>query len=219
MSAPLVLAQPLESEDAIKAAVQVYIESHTAHLAKDPLIEVGRLDPRLRLPACEAPLKAFLPSGGRLMGNVTVGVRCPSPKPWSLYVQAAVRMMDQVVVAARPLPRGTVLQAGDLEVAERDVSRLTTGYVSDIKNILGKSLKRRVRAGMALAPRLVAAPVVIHRGDRVSIKAAASSLEVRVEGVALEDGAKGASIRVRNLSSKREIGARVVGPGVVAVQL
>ena len=66
---------------------------------------------------------------------------------------------------------------------------------------------------------MVRAAIAVRRGERVSILATTAALQVRMEGEALSDGAIGEIIRVRNLSSRQEIEAQVVGPGQVQVRM
>ncbi|MCK5639617.1 MAG: flagellar basal body P-ring formation protein FlgA [Gammaproteobacteria bacterium] len=214
-------AQDFQSLDVIRGTVEAYLsEQLGAGNGKSRIsIQSNRLDPRLRLVACTSPLAVHLQSGERIMGSVTVGVRCSTPKPWMLYVQADVKAYAPVLVAARTLRRGGILAAEDMELREMDLSRLGTGYIHDYKEVVGMSLRRPVRLGAVISPGLVAPPKIVNRGDRVFIQAKNGSFEVRMQGQALQDGAKGAIIRVRNLGSKREISAEVVGAGLVAVQM
>lgn len=209
--------QPLET---IRDAAREFLETQaTVPVGAASRITIGQLDERLRLVACEQPLEAFMPPGGRTLGNITVGVRCGGVKPWSLYVQASVEAMATVLVSARPLGRGEVLTEADISAEEKDLAKLTGGYLTDPREVVGMSVKRAVRAGQTLTPALLQARVVVRRGERVVILAQAEGLEVRMEGVALADGAQGQVIRVRNSGSKREIEAVVVAPGVVQVRL
>ncbi len=210
-------ASESEPHENIRVAVEAFLLEQAAEFAREPIISVGRIDQRLRLHACSEPLDTYLPPGGRTTGNVTVGVRCSAPKPWSLIVQAKVEVMEPVVVSARPLQRGEVLRADDLELAERDLASLRGGYFGDPSEVVGMKLKRSLGVGLPLQRGMLAAPIVIKRGDRVSIRAAGGGLDVRMQGEALEAGARGDTIRVRNLSSKRELEARVAGPGQVEV--
>jgi flagella basal body P-ring formation protein FlgA len=209
--------QPLEGiRDAVRAFLDVEVK---VPAGATPRITVGQLDERLRLVACERPLEPFMPPGGRSLGNISVGVRCEGAKPWSLYVQASVEAMAPVVVTARPLGRGEVLTQADLATEETDLARLTGGYLIETREAVGLTLKRSVRAGQVLTPGLLQARLVVRRGERVVILAEAAGLEVRMEGEALEDGAEGQLIRVRNRGSKREVEAAVVAPGIVRVRM
>lgn len=212
-------ARDIESRQAIEAVARGFLEQALAEQGMEGRVSVDELDQRLRLTACEEPLEGFQPPGGRLLGNTTVGVRCAAPKAWSIYVQAKVEVIEEVLVSAVPLSRGTIVSRDDLRFDTRDTARLTTGYITDLTDVVGKRLKRSVRAGMPLNPQLLELPEAIKRGERVSILARGGGLEVRMEGKALEDGAPGQVIRVRNLSSERVIEAEVTGPGIVEVRM
>jgi flagella basal body P-ring formation protein FlgA len=213
------LAQPLESLEAIRGAVQQFLQAQIASSPDESQITVGQLDPRLRLPKCTAPLQTFLPPGYGIGRSTTVGVRCDGDKPWSLYVQASVRSFGKVLVTARPLGRGEVVQAGDIVLKRQELGRLRSGYLTDPAQAVGKRLVRSVNAGTVLSAGLLRAPLMVHRGDRVTIIANTGGLQVRMAGTALEDGAQGQMIRVRNLSSKREVQGVVTGVGIVEVQM
>lgn len=207
--------QPLSS---LRAAAEEFLQKQTAGLAASPRIEVSSLDPRLRLGLCDQSLEAFFPAGGRTQGNVTVGVRCAGSAPWSIYVPAKVQVYDRVIVAARPMSRGTLLRAGDVELTELDVTSLASGYLTTPDEALGKTLRRNVQLGAAIGPGLIELPKVIRRGERVQILARTGGMEVRMGGEALEDGAEGELIRVRNRSSRRSVEGVVTGPGTVEVR-
>lgn len=214
------VASGIQSLDSIREAVRTFLLEEAAEEAQQDLqVTVGQLDPRLRLQACDTPLETFFLRGGRRIGNVTVGVECNGTKPWSLYVQAKVQMMADVVVARRPLPRGSVITLDDVALEKRDLSQLNAGYLTDLERVVGMTLKHAVRAGLALTPTLVDAPVAIRRGQTVTILARQGGLEVRMEGEALADGAVGELIRVRNRSSELAIQAEVIAPGVVQVRM
>lgn len=212
-------AEKLQSLPAIQQAAIGYLEGQHTNTLRQPQVTAAALDPRLRLAACEAPLEAFTPPGQRTMGATTVGVRCGAPVSWTVYVQATVALIRPVLVARRPLPRGTVLTGADVQVVEQDVSRLTLGYLADLKDIDGMILRRSVTAGTVLHPALVQHPVSIRRGERVTILGQVAGIEVRMEGQAMADGAKGELIRVRNLSSGRDVEGVVVAPGLVQVRM
>ena len=58
---------------------------------------------------------------------------------------------------------------------------------------------------------------LVRRGARVEILARHGSLQVRMAGKALQNGSRGQRIRVRNLSSGREISGEVIASGVIQV--
>lgn len=212
-------AEAIQSLDVVRDQVKDFLEKQAAGLPNTPRIEVGALDPRLRLPLCPEPLETWFPAGARAQGNVTVGVRCKAGASWSIYVPAQVQVFDRVVVSARPLSRGSVLAAGDVELTDMEVTHLAGGYLGAPDQAIGKMLRRNVQLGAVLGPGLLELPKLIQRGERVQIIARTGGMEVRMEGEALEDGAEGQVIRVRNRSSKRHVEARVAAPGTVEIRL
>lgn len=206
---------------AIEAAAERWIraEARAAHPRAQRIeTRVRPLDRRLSLAACEAGIEAFLPPGGRRIGRTAVGVRCAGPRPWQLYVQVEVRAFVPVLVAARALERGTILDHGDVRTAVRELSTLRRAATVEPEAAVGHELRRRVARGAVLHTGLLAAPRVIRRGQQVSIRSATTGVQVRMGGRALEGGAIGDLVRVRNASSGRIVEGRVVGPGRVRVE-
>jgi len=221
----IVLGQPATaaSEDAIQdpESIRETARQFAAGMAAAERgaarVEVGSLDRRLRLPQCDKPLSAFLSPTSRGATRQSVGVRCEGAVPWSLYVPVTIERPGQVVVAARPIPRGQVITEEDVRVAERDLGTLHRGYLTDPAQAIGQRAERDLPGDEALSPANLGKPNVIKRGAEITIVAADELLDVRVGGVALASGGIGDRIRVRNASSKRELDAVVVGEGIVQV--
>ena len=205
--------EPLEH---IRTAAQRFLE---AQQPKVPgiQIEVGALDARLRLAACSRPLESYLPAGAQPAGRTTVGVRCPGPAGWSIMVPAQVRRQVDVIVAVTPLARGVTLAASDLRTLQRDVGELPPGYVGRLAEVVGKQLRQPVLAGNVLVHSQIESPLLVRRGDPVTVISRTGALEVRASGEALTDGSDGDSVRVRNTLSKKMIQATVIGTGLVQV--
>jgi flagella basal body P-ring formation protein FlgA len=67
-------------------------------------------------------------------------------------------------------------------------------------------------------PASVEEPPAVRRGDVVSLVAEGSGLRVTTRGEVKEEGRPGQVVRVRNLSSEREILGRVVNGSTVRVE-
>ena len=221
----LILAGPtpagdLQGHRSIRATAETFIAGvvHSSHGA-EPSVTAGSLDSRLRLARCDVPLEAFQPSGSRMLGNTTVGVRCTSSSVWTLYVPVSVSLFGDVVVAARPLPRSHLLTAADLKLARRDLAQLHAGYYSNIDQLVGKQAGRNIALDTAVSSLLVKEPLAVRRGQRISLVATAGGLEVRMTGEAMSDGTAGERIRVRNLHSKRIIDGIVKSGTTVQVAM
>ena len=182
-------------------------------------VRVRRLDPRLRLRRCRHPLQTRLPEGARRRGATTVIVRCPGQDGWSIHVSGRIDIFDQVVVLARSLGRGEAITSDMLQVREQNTAQLRYGYFRQPREVVGRIAKRTLAAGTILTPGSVAAPLLVRRGERVTLVATRGAVSVRMQGEALRDGARGERIRVRNLRSKRIVEGEVVGRGVVKMTL
>ncbi len=207
-----------QSHGSIEAAVEQLINNSIGRDFPSHEITIGKLDPRLQLAACEHPLRAFFPPGSRLPGNTTVGVICEGQKPWTLYLSAEVKARREVVVTQRPLLRGALISAEDLRLELRQVGS-SQDYFTEISDVIGKLAKRPLASRIVLSPQALSTPPLVRRGQQIVIVAAVPGIDVRMQGTALSDGAKGDHITVRNGLSKRTVEATVIEAGIVEVTL
>ena len=182
-------------------------------------IQVNTLDPRLRLAACDSDLTQRLESPAQPIGRVTVRVSCEGSTPWTVFVPAQVRIFRPVAVLKTPLKRGSVIGPTDMAMIEQDIGMLGRGYIADAEQVIGRKLTRPVQADQVVTPVMLQLAESVKRGDQVVIAARAGGINVRVQGEALSDGTLGQQISVRNLSSKRVVRARIIGPGQVEVEM
>lgn len=80
-------------------------------------------------------------------------------------------------------------------------------------------LKRTLLAKAPFTPRLLLLPVLIQRGEQVTISAQSSSLLVKTNGIALSSGTLGQKIPIRNSRSERIVEGEITGPGQVDVNM
>lgn len=213
-------ATSFQSHDSIRDSARSFLlEQAQAGNSGNVSVTIGQLDRRLKLQQCNGPLETFLPDGARLRGNTTVGVRCPVADGWRIFVTGKVSVLADVLVLRTSARRGDSLNAGDVELVERDISSLSRGYLEDPAELEGKILKRAVSNGMVLTPGLLEAPRVVRRGDRVTLVARQGSLAVRMQGEAVMDGRPGERIRVRALNSEKIVEGTVMDAGVIKVTL
>lgn len=215
LGARMAAAQSWHDVDDIAARAESFILERAG--GGQTSARAAALDPRLRLAACEVPLRAALRPGARIGPRTVVSVSCEGNRPWRLFVPVEVTVRSRVWTARHPLPRGHLLTAEDLVADERDVSRMNSGYVSDIDRLLGQRLRSSVLSGRALTLQLVEADKLIRRGQSVTLAANAGGVEIRMSGTALVDGAMGQRIRVENVNSGRVVEGIVRSREVVEV--
>ena len=82
---------------------------------------------------------------------------------------------------------------------------------------VGKRLTRNIPSRFPVTEDVLGEPYTLRQGMRITIRYQSGPLRVLAMGIAKEDGAVGASIRVTNLDSKKDLWARVVDDETVQV--
>lgn len=175
-------------------------------------VRSGALDSRLRLAACESPLRVEADLS-RPAGRINAKVQCAGTAPWSIYVPVEIHVFRAVVVSTRPLVRGQPIGTADVTLEERDVLAGGGHLLLALEDAIGRSPRRNLPANTPLTASSVEMPVLVRRGEHVSLAARAGGITVTATGEALSDGRSGEQIRVRNLQSRRVVEATVTGQG------
>jgi flagella basal body P-ring formation protein FlgA len=165
-------------------------------------VEIGAIDPRLRLPRCAQPI-LFLPAGARLHGNGSLGVRCEdTPQPWTLYLSYKITLQGPALVARRPLAARQPLQAGDLELKEIAYAGPPGDYPRDAALLEGVMTARPIPAGQAITMDRLVRSQTVRAGQRVKLWLSGNGFVVTQEGVALNGARPGEPVRVRTDAGK-----------------
>ncbi len=128
------------------------------------------------------------------------------------------RMLD-LPVLSRAVAPGEAITARDVETIAVRGDRLSQTFVGDAADLVGKTPKRSIRPGEPVRPSDLQTPVVIRKGELVTIVLQDAALFLTVQGKALEDGAQGQAIHVSNTRSGKLLDATVTAPGTVALSL
>jgi len=214
-----VLAQTSQSLHSIRQAAGRYARKRAKYLLPKAKItvKIAHLDPRLRFEQCARPLQPSTPSGSSRLGHTVIDLRCTGPHPWQLYVPVTVIAEMSVLVAAHPLQRGDHIKKGMLTYAERNLAQLPYGYFVHPKTVIGRVLSRNLLSGAVVTPAALHSPLLVQRGQVVTLSAGTSAFTVTTQGVALQGGSLGALVRVRNTRSNQVVQGKVIGSGRVRI--
>lgn len=135
----------------------------------------------------------------------------------NMTVRGKLEALAPVMVAAGDLRRGTLLSERDLNLEERDLVALRYPSFSPAE-LLGKKLKRTVRLGKAIERGVVDVPPCVKRGELVTITARSGALKITAKGEARQNGELGATIRIRNSATHKEVLCKVTAPGRAEVE-
>lgn len=208
-----------QSLDDIQSAAESFVRSHLPSSKAKQFVTASKLDPRLRVAACDQPLQAFEQSATTLGARVTVGVRCASANAWTLYIPVAVEVEIPVLVLRRALARRARIDLIDVEPETRRMPGSAATFLQDVTSLQGHRLKRSLPAGTALTVDMLVPDVVVRRGQQVTLIAATGPVEIRAQGHALTEGGVDDRIRVQNMSSLKVVEGVVESDNVVRVGL
>lgn len=207
-----------QSPESIQAAAEKSVTAQLPQTKGKYFVTAARLDPRLRLAQCTAPLEATLPTTTAGGARTTVGVRCAAPA-WSIYVPVTVEVEAPVLVLRRALPRRSPVDISDVELQTRRIGGAAGGLISDTGSLPGRRLRRALPAGSPLTADVLVPDVLVKRGQQVTLLASTGPFEIRAQGQALSDGAENERIRVQNVTSRKVVEGVVENASTVRVDL
>ena len=191
-------------------------------------VQFAPIDDRVQVRACEQALAFDWPFASR----ETLRVRCPvAATPWQLYLRVvdgatvraagadnnmAVPVTRKLVVARRPLPRGTVVQPDMVELAEVTMGpSLATPLDSTVLAVYAEVL-RDVPAGAPVQGHDLRRAVLVKQGQMAVLSVGQGQgfqIAVRVE--VLQDGRMGEQVRLKNPESGKTLTGVVTGPNAL----
>ncbi len=186
----------------IKRSAENFVYGNTANLPGQVTVNIDKIDKNLNLPPC-SNLESFMPTGGRLWGRTSVGVRCSDPNAtWTIYVQAEVAVMTDVLHTAQPISVGQTITPDSIILQNANLTQMPDGILTNPNQAIGKVAASNLSAGQPIRPQMLRAPYVILRGQKVSLVIKGKGFSVSSEGQALADAADGQIVQVRNKTGK-----------------
>jgi flagella basal body P-ring formation protein FlgA len=203
------VAQPTreEVEFSLQASIEQYLIRQTGHTqwrVETPLDLIAY--PRVAKLGLE-----FTISGGR--------------KPWTgrqyfkiagsqagqeMTVVAMVGKIQSVVTVIRTIERGELIRTSDVQISQQEGKQPSTA-LSSLSEAIGMEARRTIRADAIVLKSHLRAPLLVERGETVTIFARTAGITVRSFAVARQDGAQGELVQVEKLDSKERFMARVSG--------
>jgi flagella basal body P-ring formation protein FlgA len=208
--------RPLKREDAL-AAVRMALVAQGAAPDCDVAIP-GYNPPVVPLAGSAAPVVTQL-DYDRAQGRFTaiLSVTGDGMEAISVRVSGEVADIIELPVAVTRLPAGAIPGRDDVRMARIHVDTVHAEVARDPGMVIGMQLKRQLQPGVPIPVDELMLPTQINRGEPVRMQLQVGGLSLNGQGLALESGAAGERIRVRNLSSQAVLEAEVVGPGLVRV--
>lgn len=123
-----------------------------------------------------------------------------------------------IPVPTRPISKGEVLRADDIEIVNLKAELTPADIVADRAAMIGKSAVRGLRAGHPVFARDIERPVLVPKDSLVTLVLQASHMRLTARGKAVDQGSQGDVVRVINEQSKQVVEGTVVAAGQVAIK-
>lgn len=127
----------------------------------------------------------------------------------SLRVGVAIRRTCAVV--STPLDRGAAISSTSFTLEEREIS--PSQIIADPATLVGRSARSRLAPGRIIESRDVESPVVVSRGDIVTVECLSGGILLKTFGRARGSGREGDIVSFEPLRKGRAFEARIAGPG------
>lgn len=196
-------------EKAARAALERQAE---ANGLVEPKFEVAAVRTNRPLAQCGRGVTVE-PADTRQLARMRFTAVCGDTPGWRYEYVVRAKVSARVAVAGADVPAGKVIAPEDVLLERHDISGIPDA-IADLTVLDGMAARRALRSGDVLRMNMLAAPTLVRRGDAVRIVARREQIEVSMAGEALDPGARGALVRVRNANGNT-IRARVTGAGTV----
>jgi flagellar basal body P-ring formation protein FlgA len=152
-------------------------------------------------------------------GRVSAIVSAPAGDPAAVRQRVTGRLVFHATVPAllHTVAPGTIIAADDIGSVTVRRDRLAVDTVSDPQQLVGRTPGRAIEVDAPIRLGDLERPVLVHKGELVTIQLQTANLQLTAQGKALEDGTQDALVHIANITSNRVIDATVVATGTVSV--
>ena len=121
----------------------------------------------------------------------------------------------RVVVPSHDIARGDTIGESDLTYATVDGADLVSGLPTKMEEVKGTQARRTLSAGRPFRGDDVRRPIVVTKGQTVTMEFAVPGVQLSAMGRAMSEGGIGDTVTVQNPVSYRMVSATVTAPGTV----
>jgi len=136
----------------------------------------------------------------------------------SVQVPFKVFTKRKIFMMRHPGKQGDIIRKGDISAKEIHLTGRNSEYPATAEDIIGRVLKRDIAANTIITRQVLEDQIALQRGDLVNIVLEGRGLLVRTKGKAIDKGRIGDTVRVKNVTSGREVMGKVASGGTVVIQ-
>lgn len=209
----------IDRDQEVRQAVTALVASRTASMGWDVAIRRITISDALKFPDGIIDYEVVAPQKWEGWGvvNISVLARQKDRLLRNIPVRIDVEALVDMVVTTRQIEHGSTIAAMDLALQKCEITQNSSLAARSIDEVAGKKARTTLRANQPVRADQIERVPLIKSGQLVTIIAESGVLKISVTGKAHSSGAEGDIIRVQNLTSHKEIPAKVIDGSTVQV--
>lgn len=129
---------------------------------------------------------------------------------------SALPVMD-VPALAHDIVAGETVSSSSLTTTEVPAARMSASMITSAETLVGQVARRNMRASTPLFAFDFAKPILVKKGDLVTMSIDIPGIQLSAQGQAMANAGKGDVISIMNTTSRRMVEARVTGSGTAVI--
>lgn len=169
------------------------------------------------LPHCQSSFSVSLANPGVSSPTNTVLLSCKESNQPTLYVPVQIKLMTEMISAARRILPGEVITEKDVYIKKFDKYQTYDDYFQEVAQVNGLVAARLISPGAIILKKSITKALYVKKNQPITLVIKTGSIEVSMSGIALMDGYLSDAIKIMNPSSKKVVDGTIIGPGKVAI--
>ena len=206
-------------EQEVRSAVTSFVTARTSGMGWDVRISRITINDAMKLPEGKVDYEIVVPQQWEGWGGINISVlaRQDNRVLRNIPARVEVEALADMVVALHQIEHGELLSDADVVLQKREISQSSHLAARTISDVVGKKARITLKANQPVRSDQIERVPLVKSGQMVTIVAENDVLKISVSGKARSAGAEGDTIRVQNLSSLKELPARVISATTVQV--
>lgn len=166
--------------------------------------------------------KIKIPKNWNPLGNLVLPVRFYTKDGSYLgriSVFLHIKAYRNYLESTRVLKTGEVFVSSDVKIVYRDINYMPLNAVRNLEEFVGKEASSTISEEVILTKQMVKEIPDIRRGQKVTLHIKVENVQLKLSGIALEDGTINKDIRVKSMSFNKELTGKVVDKKNVKIEI
>lgn len=128
-------------------------------------------------------------------------------------------LLTEAYVPARTINKGEIIKSSDLKAEQIREARLKENLVYEKDKLIGKEAKRLLKESKLVTASDIGNKILVHKGDVITAVYKNTKMQITAKVEAMEDGAQGDKIEVKNTKSGKTFHAEILNAATVEVEV